>query len=75
MRVSEIRVRKNLASSEFSRARKKKCNNAFALAKSCGRLAAFTAPLSDSRDVRAAAVGRAENFHSGGRATWASLFW
>jgi len=31
-------------------------------------------PFSDSRDVRAAAVGRAENFHSGGRATWASLF-
>src|ERR1700688_747792 len=35
-----------------------------ALAISCGRLAAFTAPLSDSRDVCAAAVGRAENFYS-----------
>src|ERR1700676_3832460 len=52
----------------------RKCNNALALALSCGRLAAFTGPLSDSRDVRAAAVGRAENWYSGGRATWASLF-
>src|SRR5579859_4751628 len=43
---------------------KRKCNNTLALATSCGRLAAFTAPLSDFRDVCAAAVGRAENFYT-----------
>src|SRR5260370_13752960 len=33
------------AKKEFGRHAKKKCNNALALAVSCGRLAAFTAPL------------------------------
>src|ERR1700681_358771 len=56
-------VRKTFSRSERILAdEKKEMQNALALAISCGRLAAFTAPLSDSWDVRAAAVGRAENF-------------
>jgi hypothetical protein len=59
----------------FSQHGKKKCNNGLAHGVGCGRLAAITAPLSDSWDVRAAAVGRAENFYAGGRAARASFFW
>src|SRR5260370_19339379 len=38
-------LEKRAAKKEFARHGKKKCNNALALAVSCGRLAAFTAPL------------------------------
>jgi hypothetical protein len=52
-----------------------KKKNALALAISCGRLAAFTAPPFRIQGCMRCRSGEGREFPSGGRATWASFFW
>ena len=62
------------ATKEFSWQTKKKCNNALAHGVSCGRLAAFTAPLFRIQGCTRCRSEEGRESYSGGRATWASFY-
>ena len=62
------------ATKELSWQTKKKCNNALALRVSCGRLAAFTAPLFRIQGCTRCRSEEGRESCSGGRATWASFY-